>query len=127
MHEEDLAIVKGLVPIAWADGVYADKEKETLDALLEAFGASEQEKAALRDYAKEKRTLDDINLQELSADDRRMLLQHAVVLTWIDGTQAPEERAILDQLAARLHIPADEAKSLIDVATKRVKEHLKLL
>lgn len=127
MHEEDLAIVKGLVPIAWADGVFADKEKETLDALLEAFGATDQEKSMLREYANQKRTLDDINLQDLSADDRRMLLQHAVILTWIDGHQAQEERAILDQLAARLHIPADEAKSIIDHATLRVKEHLKLL
>lgn len=127
MHEEDLAIVKGLVPIAWADGVFADKEKETLDALLDAFGASEQERAMVREYASHKRTLDDINLQDLSADDRRMLLQHAVVLTWVDGAQHQEERAILDKLAERLKIPADEAKSIIDAATTRIKTHLKLL
>ena len=127
MHEEDLAIVKGLVPIAWADGVFADKEKESLDALLEAFGASEQEKAMLRDYAKDKRTLEDINLQDLSSEDRRMLLQHAVVLTWVDGSQDAEERAILDKLAGYLKIPDAEAKAIIDVATARVKTHLNLL
>lgn len=127
MHEEDLAIVKGLVPIAWADGVFADKEKETLDALLDAFGASDQERAMVREYASHKRTLEDINLQDLSADDRRMLLQHAVVLTWVDGTQNEEERVILDKLAAHLKIPADEAKSIIDTATVRIKTHLKLL
>ena len=48
-----------------------------LEALLDAYGASEDEKKALRDYAKEKRTLEDINLQDLSAGDRRVLLQHA--------------------------------------------------
>lgn len=127
MHEEDLAIVKGLVPIAWADGVFADKEKESLDALLDAFGASDQEKAMLRDYAAERRTLADINLQDLSGDDRRMLLQHAVVLTWVDGSQAPEERKILDELAAHLKIPAAEASGIIESATKRVKTHLNLL
>ncbi len=127
MHEEDLAIVKGLVPIAWADGVFADKEKESLDALLDAFGASEQEKSMLRDYAAVKRTLADINLQDLSTDDRRMLLQHAVVLTWVDGAQAAEERKILDELAAHLKIPAAEANGIIEAATKRVKTHLNLL
>lgn len=127
MHEEDLAIVKGLVPIAWADGVYADKEKETIDALLEAFGATDQEKAMLRDYAGHKRSLEDINLQDLSANDRRMLLQHAVVLTWVDGAQNTEERAVLDQLATHLKIPAAEATAIIDTATARVKSHLNLL
>ena len=85
MHDEDLAIVKGLVPIAWADGVFADKEKETIDALLDAFGASDHERSMVLEYARQKRSLEDINLQDLSADDRRMLLQHAVVLIWVDG------------------------------------------
>lgn len=127
MHEEDLAIVKGLVPIAWADGEYADKEKETIDALLDAFGATDQEKAMLRDYAGQRRSLEDINLQDLSANDRRMLLQHAVVLTWVDGKQSPEERAILDQLAIHLKIAPEEAAPIIETATKRVKSHLNLL
>ena len=127
MHEEDLAIVKGLVPVAWADGQFADKEKETLDALLDAFGATAEEKAQLIEYAKVKRSLDDINLQDLSAEDRRMLLQHAVLLTWVDGSQAAEEKAILDQLASRLKIPDEEARSIIEVAMARVKSHLKLL
>ena len=127
MHEEDLAIVKGLVPIAWADGVFAEKEQQSLDALLEAFGATDQEKAALREYAKQKRSLEDINLQDLSSDDRRMLLQHAVVLTWIDGSQHADERAILDKLAVYLKIPEAEAKAIIENATHRVKSHLNLL
>ena len=127
MHEEDLAIVKGLVPVAWADGQFADKEKETLDALLDAFGATAEEKAQLIEYAKVKRSLDDINLQDLSAEDRCMLHQPADLLTWVDGSQAAEEKAILDQLASRLKIPDEEARSIIEVATARVKSHLKLL
>ena len=41
MHEQDLAIVKGLVSVAWADGVFAEREREMLDALLEAYGAND--------------------------------------------------------------------------------------
>lgn len=40
MHEQNKAILQALVPVAWADGKFADQEKEVLDALLEAFGAS---------------------------------------------------------------------------------------
>jgi tellurite resistance protein len=127
MHEEDLAIVRALVPMAWADGVFADKERETLDALLDAFGATDEEKAALQAYAKEKRTLDDINMQDLSADDRRAVLQHAVLLSYVDGEQGPEEKKLLEDLVLKLKIPAEEATPMIAAAAERAKKHLSLL
>jgi uncharacterized tellurite resistance protein B-like protein len=127
MHEQDLAIVKALVPVAWADGEFADTERETLDALLDAFNATEDEKRECLDYAKTRRTLDDIALQDLSADDRRVLLQHAVLLSFADGKQTPDEVAILGQLAERLHIPKDEAKSLMAASAERAKKFLHLL
>ncbi len=65
-----------------------------LDALLDAYSASDAEKEALLEYAGEAATLDDIDLQELSADDRRVLFQHAVLLSFADGDQSPEEVAI---------------------------------
>src|SRR5438132_365419 len=109
MHEQDIAIVKALVPVAWADGVFAEQERETLEALLDAYEATDDEKEQLREYAKERKTIDDINLQELSADDRRVLLQHAVLLSFADGDQSTEELAFLDKLATKLKIPTDEA------------------
>ncbi|HWL84513.1 MAG TPA: hypothetical protein VNO21_01855 [Polyangiaceae bacterium] len=124
MHEEDLAIIKALVPVAWADGVFAEKEEATLEALLVAFNATDEERVLIREYAKEKRTLDDIELQELSADDRRILLQHAVLLTFVDGEQGEEERQFLDKMVAKLKIPADEARGLVDFATERAKKLL---
>jgi tellurite resistance protein len=127
MHEQDIAIVKALVPVAWADGEFADQERETLDALLDAYSATDDEKKALKEYAKEKRTLDDIELQELSADDRRLLLQHAVLLCFADGKQTPDEVAVLDQLATKLKIPDAEAKSLMANAAERAKKFLHLL
>jgi len=124
MHEEDLAIIKALVPVAWADDVFAEKEVATLEALLVAFNATDEERALVRDYAKEKKTLEDIELQDLSADDRRILLQHAVLLSFVDGEQGEAERAFLDSLVVKLKIPADEAKGLVDFATERAKKLL---
>jgi uncharacterized tellurite resistance protein B-like protein len=127
MHEEEFAIVRGLVPVAWADGEFADKEKEMLEALLEAYGATEDEKKNLREYAKEKRTLEDIDLQELSAADRRVLLQCAVLLTFADGHQAAAESKMLGDLASKLRIPDEEAKHVIAEAEARAKKNIQLL
>jgi tellurite resistance protein len=127
MHDQDFAIVRALVPVAWADGVFADREKETIEALLDAFGADDVEKERIRAFAAEKRTLDDINLQDLSADDRRILLQHAVLLSFADGNQDESEKKFLDELASRLKIPDAEAKALMDAAGARAKKYLNLL
>ena len=127
MHEQEYAIVSALVPVAWADGIFTDKEKEMLDALLDAYGASEEQKALLYDYAKEKRTLQDIRLQDLSAGDRRVLLQHAVLLTFADGQQNPSDAAFLRDLAEHLRIPPDEANGVMANAEERARKHLSLL
>lgn len=127
MHEQDMAIVKALVPVAWADDVYDAKEKETLEALLEAFEATEDEKKNLRDYAATKKTIEDIDLQELSADDRRLLLQHAVLLTFVDGEQGAEEKAFLEKFVEKLKLPTEEAKELVEFSAQRAKRLLDLL
>lgn len=127
MHEETYAIIQALVPVAWADGDFAEKEKEMLDALLDAYEATPEEKTKLQEYAKEKRTLDDINLQDLSAGDRRVLLQHAVLLSFADGEQHPAESKLIADLATKLRIPDDEAKAVVTEAEARAKKNLNLL
>ena len=127
MHEQDIAIVKALVPVAWADGEFAEQEMETLEALLDAYSATDEERRALKEYAKVKRTLDDIELQELSADDRRVLLQHAVLLSFADGKQTPDEVELLEKLAAKLKIPDAEAQASMKAAAERAHKFLHLL
>ncbi len=122
-----MAILKSLVCVAWADGRVADEEKEVIEALLQAFGATPGESQLIRDFAAETKTLDDIPLTDLSSDDRRVLLQHAVLVTFIDGEQSDEERAFLTELAARLRIEDEERDQLLAAATERAKGFLDLL
>jgi tellurite resistance protein len=124
MHEQDRAIVTALVSVAWADGHFEAREREMLEALLDAFGATPEEKSALLDYAKERRTLDDVPLTELSADDRRLVLEHATTLTFVDGEQDAEERELLKALAGLLRIPNEEATSIVTRASERARSHL---
>ena len=127
MHEQDMAIVKALVPVAWADGVFAAPEKEMLDALLDAYSASDKEKEIIHEYAEKQRTLDDIELQDLSADDRRVLFQHAVLLSYADGDQSAEEITFLQGLAKKLKLSDEECKALMLSSGERAKKYLKLL
>jgi uncharacterized membrane protein YebE (DUF533 family) len=127
MHEQDMAIVKALVPVAWADGVFAEPEKEMLDALLDAYRASDKEKEIVHEYAETRRTLEDIDLQELSSDDRRMLFQHAVLLSYADGDQSADEITFLEGLATRLRIPDTERAELMKVGGERAKKYLHLI
>jgi uncharacterized tellurite resistance protein B-like protein len=127
MHEQNLAILKALVAVAWADDRVADEEREVIEALLDAFDATKSERVEIRNYAKQQRSLDDIPLTELSSDDRRLLLQHAVLLTYIDGDQHDKERQLLESLCERLRIPEVEAKGLIAAASDRAKDLVSLL
>ena len=115
------------MPVAWADGVFAQTEKEMLDALLDAYSATDKEKEIVHEYAATKRTLDDIELQDLSADDRRVLFQHAVLLTFADGDQSKDEAAMLDALAKKLRLADEEKTALMKTGAERAKKYLHLL
>lgn len=124
MHEQDMAILKSLVAVAWADGRFAAEEREHLEALISAFGATEAEAAQVRAWAATPRTLADIPLSELSRDDRRTLLNHAVVLTHIDGEQTHDEKELLANLKGYLRIDETEATRIVESAEARVKRLL---
>jgi tellurite resistance protein len=127
MHEQNMAILKGLVSVAWADGRVSTEEHEVIEALLQAFEATPSEAAEVRSYAKEERKLGDIPVTELSYDDRRILLQHAVLLTFIDGEQHEKEKKLIDELCEVLRIPAMEASGILTAAEQRAKNFLNLL
>ena len=127
MQEQQEAMVKSLVAVAWADGRVDGEESEVIEALLSAFEIEGADAAAIRDFAKTPKTLNDVPLTELSAGDRRLLLQHAVVLTFIDGKQSEDEVKVLQDLVERLRIPPPEAKVLLEASEQRAKKLLDLL
>ncbi len=127
MHHQNMAILRSLIAVAWADGKVAEEETEVIEALLQAFGATPAESAFIRDYAKTPRLMDSIDPTELDPDDRRALMQHAVLLTFIDGKQDDSEKDFLEKLAAHLSIEKEEKDSLMQAATDRAKKFLDLL
>ena len=127
MHQQDLAIVKGLVSVAWADGRIAAEESEIIDSLLDAYQATPTERREVALFAAKPRTLSDVPVHELSHDDRRVLLQHAVLVSYVDGKQHEKEKRLLDELCEVLRIPALEAQGIVGAAEERAKSMLNVL
>ncbi|MEM9865423.1 MAG: TerB family tellurite resistance protein [Myxococcota bacterium] len=127
MQDYQEAMVKSLVAVAWADGRVDDNEKEVIEALIASFELEGEDADMIREYAKEKRVIDDVPLTDLSATDRRMLIQHAVILSYVDGEQSDEEKAVLDELIAKLEVPPEDAKRVVEGATDRAKRLLERL
>ena len=123
MTPVEKTIVKSLVAVAWADGALAEPESGMIDSLLWAFGASEEQEAEIRDFAKKKRTIKgDIVAKALDKDARELLFAHAALLTHADGKQTPAEAKLLKNLAEHLEFSAEDTKRIVDGARDRAKK-----
>jgi len=127
MLAQNLAVVKGLVSVAWADGHVSSEETEVLEALLEAFQALPSEAHELRKFAQTPRSLADVPIHDLGFAARRQLLQHAVMLSYVDGKQDDKEKTLITELVQALEIPPLEARDLVRDSEERAKSLLKLL
>ena len=127
MEDYQEAMLKSLVAVAWADGRVEAEEHEVIEALLSAFDVAGKDAEAIREYAKTPRAIADVPVSDLSAADRRALLQHAVILTYIDGHQSDEEKQVLEELVKKVRVPEDEAKGILAAAEERAKRLISLL
>ena len=50
MHEQDKAILKSLVSVAWADGRVTSEETDIIEALLQAFEATAEDKFKIEPF-----------------------------------------------------------------------------
>lgn len=119
----DKAVLKCLVAVAWADGQIDHPEAGMIDGLLWAYGASDEDEAEIRDYAKSKRTLKDCPLpDDLKADEKELALANAALLTHADGDQSAPEKRALAELAKKLGYSMDAAKPIIASARSRAQK-----
>jgi tellurite resistance protein len=112
MTPSEKNIVQSLVAIAWADGRMEQSESSVVEGLLVGFDASDEEEREMLDYARTRRTLDDLPLEELSEEDRELLLGNATLLSLADGDQSLDEKQLLWQLAALLGFSDEKAAQI---------------
>lgn len=114
MTPSEKKVVESLVAVAWADGKLAQPETHVIEGLLAGFDASDDEEREILEYARRRRTLDDIPLADLDAEERELLLANAALLTHADGTQSDSEKELLDKLIGLLEIPQDDADKILE-------------
>ncbi len=116
--------LKLLVALAWADGRVDKEEMEVVEALLDAYGADDGEVQEIRDWAGEKRSLDDVDISGMDMNDLTSVLQHAVLLTYIDGEQSETEIKLLKDFIAKLGMTMEEAEPILMAAEHFTKQLL---
>ncbi len=116
--------LKLLVALAWADGRVDEEEMEVVEAMLDAYGADGDEAQEIRDWAREKRSLDDVEVSSMDMNDLTAVLQHAVLLTYIDGEQSETEIELLKKFIAKLGLTMEEAEPILMAAEHFTKQLL---
>lgn len=114
MTPSERNIVKSLVAVAWADGKLESGESGVIEGMLCGFDASDEEEREILEYAKTRRSLEnDIPLDEMTREDRELLLANAALLTHADGDQSDSEKAALEKLTAILGFSKEEAEKVL--------------
>ena len=121
--EKEKTIIKCLAAAAWADGRVDAKEQAAVEAVVESFGVDAETQKELLDWAKMPRTLDDVDVSNLSSDDAELLLHQAVLLSFADGEQSEKEVRLLNRLVEKLGMSEDTA----DAVMKRAVSHARAL
>src|SRR4029079_19510910 len=123
MTPSEKNIVRSLVAVAWADGTVKEPEVGMIDSLLWAFGASDEDEADIKEFAKTKRTIKaDVPLGDLAAADRELLCAHAALLTHADGKQTKAEEKLLKDLAEHLGIGGADMQHIAAEARNRAEK-----
>ena len=113
MTPEEKTIVHALVAVAWVDGEMQAPEAGVIDGLLAAFDASPDETAEILEFARTPRTLRDVDVSSLSADERYTLLRSAAQVVCSDGEETDAELRLVTQLAKVLELGADEVREVV--------------
>jgi uncharacterized membrane protein YebE (DUF533 family) len=120
-------LLKLLVALAWADGRVDSEEMEVIEAVLDTFRADAETAKEIREFAKTPRTLDDVKVDGVTADDAGLVLYQAVLLTFIDGEQSEKEIRLLEKFMEKVGLTRESAAPILERATARAKSLLSVL
>jgi tellurite resistance protein len=112
MTPEEKTIARALVAVAWVDGEMQAPEAGVIEGMLAVLDASPEEQAEIHEFASSPRTLRDVDVSGLSADDRDTLLRNAALLVYSDGVETEAERRLIAQLARILEMNEGEAHEI---------------
>ncbi len=111
-HLAPLQILKFLCGVAWADGVVAESERDYILNLAQLMALEPADVTAVQAWLQQPPEPHDIAPSRLSAEDKRDLIQQALILVNIDGALSTQEDRLIGLLSRTLRLEADELDQL---------------
>jgi len=111
-ESEVFLAVKIWAAAAWADGVIADEEAESMRMVIGMAKLTDEEREAGLAMLENKVELDDIDVSSLAEDDRLNIYSATLGVITVDNKVVATELAFLDRLRAALGIDEDKAAEL---------------
>lgn len=110
-------LVRTLACVMWADGNASAQERRLVEQVIEELRPSKEERIEMSAWLDaDCSTLDDVQIERLSEDEKQVLLTHAVVLAMADDVQLPTEKAILARIIERIALPGDLVRTIFEDA-----------
>jgi uncharacterized membrane protein YebE (DUF533 family) len=110
-------LVRTLACVMWADGNASAPERRIIEQVVDEIGPSTEERVELSMWLDtDCSTLEDVHIEQLSQDEKQVLLTHAVVLTMADDVQLPSEKDILMKIIDRIALPGDVVDTIMEDA-----------
>ncbi|MGE0869321.1 MAG: DUF533 domain-containing protein [Kofleriaceae bacterium] len=107
-----LTVIRMWAAVAWADGVLAQAEADSLRRLIQAADLTPEEQRAAARVLQERVSLPEVSVHSMSPEARRGVYRAACRMAAVDHSFAHAERAILDRLRTALEIPVEIATEI---------------
>ncbi len=111
MSEAKVEVLKTVIALAWADGELSESEQRLVDFLIDTGGFSEQEQETIRAQSSAEVDLERLGSVVTEERDRVWAYEVASLVSQMDGTQDPEEWALLGKLKPVLKVDEEAAKA----------------
>ncbi|HWL87064.1 MAG TPA: TerB family tellurite resistance protein [Polyangiaceae bacterium] len=112
-------VIRALAAVVWVDGHADPSELQIVDQVISGYAVGPEQRKELIAFVRSERSLDsDMALDQLSAEDRELLLTNAAIITQADGVQLPSEKTILARLGKLLGYSEEQATVIVQSAVE---------
>lgn len=107
-----VAIIKGLIAVAWADGNLNLRELEILNEYVVQFGLTKREINSVYTFIANPPVLEDLPEIITDIDDRLFLISQAYVMACADESLSFQEINVINQLVETFSLPKKEVEKV---------------
>jgi uncharacterized membrane protein YebE (DUF533 family) len=105
-------VIRMWAAVAWADGMLARAESESLVRLIRAAELTADEREQAMELLREPVELSEVFLKTLTPVSRRGVYRAACKMAMVDQVLAPAERWMLDRLRDMLELTEEDAREI---------------